>query len=100
MPSECGYKKVVLRYLDSLRHALQCRKAERRQDSASQRKFYRMMLKEDADAALLRVFECFLESAPQLVLQMTIIMIQTANTSPWQCEHHLCLLSFNIKLHQ
>ncbi|KAF4518816.1 hypothetical protein B566_EDAN008145 [Ephemera danica] len=69
----------VLRYVDSLCHAWKCRRAERRKDTLKQRQYYKLMLKEDADAALLRVFECFLEAAPQLVLQMTIIMIQTAN---------------------
>lgn len=32
------------------------------------------MLREDADVALLRVFECFLESAPQQVLQVSYLL--------------------------
>ncbi|XP_028157007.1 uncharacterized protein LOC114350413 [Ostrinia furnacalis] len=32
------------------------------------------MLKEDSDAALLRIFECFLEAAPQLVLQVSLLL--------------------------
>lgn len=32
------------------------------------------MLKEDSDISLLRLIECFLESAPQLALQLTIIL--------------------------
>ena len=33
-------------------------------------KFYTLMVYEDADATLLRLFECFMESAPQLILQV------------------------------
>ena len=33
-------------------------------------KYYTLMVYEDADATLLRLFECFMESAPQLVLQV------------------------------
>lgn len=32
------------------------------------------MLKEEQDISLLRVFECFLEAAPHLVLQLTLII--------------------------
>ncbi|XP_063420052.1 uncharacterized protein LOC134705216 [Mytilus trossulus] len=41
--------------------------------------FYQNVLYEDADAAMLRMFEAFLESAPQLVLQLYIIMTETQN---------------------
>ncbi|XP_059480932.1 XK-related protein 6-like [Neocloeon triangulifer] len=67
----------VLRYTDSWHHGWKCRQAEKRKDFENQKRYYKLMLKEDADAALLRVFECFLEAAPQLVLQFTIIMIET-----------------------
>lgn len=38
--------------------------------------YYALMLKEDSDAALLRVFECFLEAAPQQVLQTSLLLRQ------------------------
>ncbi|CAC5386227.1 unnamed protein product [Mytilus coruscus] len=38
---------------------------------------YKQMIYEDTDAAMLRMFEAFLESAPQLILQMYIILTET-----------------------
>ena len=35
---------------------------------------YRVMRMEDVDASCIRMFECFLEAAPQLVLQIYILM--------------------------
>lgn len=32
------------------------------------------MVNEDSDVALIRIFECFLEAAPQKILQITIIL--------------------------
>ncbi|XP_038218496.1 XK-related protein 6 [Zerene cesonia] len=66
----------ILRFADALIYAIKSRRAERKRDQASQRMYYSLMLKEDSDAALLRIFECFLEAAPQQVLQMSILMRQ------------------------
>lgn len=76
----------VLRYWDSLRYALKARKCERLGDRAGQRRYYLKMLKEDQDVALLRVFECFLEAAPQQILQLTILL-RGGDKSPLQCKH-------------
>lgn len=55
-------------------YAVKSRRAERKKDEASQRMYYKLMLKEDSDAALLRIFECFLEAAPQQVLQTSLLL--------------------------
>ena len=76
----------VLRYLDSMRYGLKSRwagyeesrlepdSAERRRALQKKVKYYTLMVYEDADATLLRLFECFMESAPQLVLQIYILI--------------------------
>ena len=67
----------------------------------NQRRFYWAMMYEYADVNMLRLLETFLESAPQLVLQLCI-MIQS-NKAEWlQCKHfpkalhesHLVCVSF------
>lgn len=63
----------VLRYFDALQYAIKSKKAEKSGDQENQRKYYELMVKEDSDVALLRVLECFLEAAPQQILQLTII---------------------------
>ena len=75
------------RYIDSIRYGLQSRyakyvetkassspekRAQARQDCV---KYYTLMVYEESDAALLRLFECFMESAPQLVLQIYILLV-------------------------
>jgi hypothetical protein len=76
----------VYRYCDSLSYALKSRRAEKQQDSTSQRLYYEKMLKEDSDVALLRVFECFLEAAPQQILQISILLVDTRDGSTFQCK--------------
>ncbi|XP_066254963.1 XK-related protein 4-like [Euwallacea similis] len=63
----------VLRYFDALQYAIKSKKAEKVGDQENQRKYYELMVKEDSDVALLRVLECFLEAAPQQILQLAII---------------------------
>lgn len=46
-----------------------------RKQRVKQDHLYRKMLDEDCDAALLRLFYCVLNSAPQSVLQLTILLL-------------------------
>ena len=42
---------------------------------------YKQMLHEDTDAGMMRMLEAFLESAPQLVLQMYIMLTESPDDS-------------------
>lgn len=53
-----------------------------------QRRFYWAMMYEYADVNMLRLLETFLESAPQLVLQLCIMIQKSrAETLPCECPH-------------
>lgn len=45
-----------------------------RNNKIQQKKWYERLVSEDSDVALVRVFECFLEAAPQKILQISIIL--------------------------
>jgi hypothetical protein len=77
----------VLRYCDSLSFALKSRHAEKQKDTENQHHYYERMLKEDSDVALLRVFECFLEAAPQQILQISILLVDTQDESTFHWLH-------------
>ncbi len=75
----------ILRYIDAIRYGIMSRyyghlesKAEDPEEREKARRnkvsAYTKMVYEDADATLLRLFECFMESAPQLVLQIYILL--------------------------
>jgi len=62
----------VLRYIDTIRYGLQSRKKCLSKDK---RQYYsEQMTFERVDGAMLRLFEAFLEAAPQLLLQVFIIL--------------------------
>lgn len=48
--------------------------AENRNDKLEQKKWFDRLTSEDSDVALVRIFECFLEAAPQKILQISIIL--------------------------
>lgn len=61
-----------------------------RRQKENQRRFYWAMMYEYADVNMLRLLETFLESAPQLVLQLCI-MIQKNRAETLQCKECLWL---------
>ncbi|XP_062533957.1 XK-related protein 6-like [Armigeres subalbatus] len=65
---------LFFRYCQSLAYAIQSKIAEARNDRDAQKKCYEFMIQEDSDVALVRIFECLLEAAPQKILQLTIVL--------------------------
>ncbi|PSN51094.1 hypothetical protein C0J52_01543 [Blattella germanica] len=66
----------ILRYCDALAYGVQSIMAGKAGNRLRQQKMYRKMLDEDSDAALLRLFHCFLHAAPQAILQLMILIFQ------------------------
>ena len=64
----------IIRYLDSLMYGLKFRKSVKLRNRSEQKKYFQYMVYEDTDATMLRLFECFMEAAPQLVLQIYIMV--------------------------
>ncbi|XP_071573926.1 XK-related protein 6 [Temnothorax nylanderi] len=79
----------VIHYWETLKCALKARKCEISGDRVGERRYYRRMLKEDEDVALLRVFECFLEAAPQQVLQLTLMLTHYHNEINLEFAHQV-----------
>ena len=58
------------------------------------------MLYEDADSTLLRLFECFMEAAPQLCLQLYIMASTGLNETEWYLgKYAVQHISFVTKCH-
>ncbi len=64
----------ILRHFDSLMYGLKFRQ---HRDKEAQKRYFKYMIYEDTDAAMLRLFECFMEATPQLVLQIYILAKNT-----------------------
>ncbi|XP_023243422.1 XK-related protein 6-like [Centruroides sculpturatus] len=61
----------VLRYIDCILFGL---KSQKDKSKLKQKEYFQEMLYEDVDATLLRLFESFMEAAPQLLLQIYILL--------------------------
>lgn len=97
------------RYIDALRYAWKFR---RRPNDTCSVEIYSRMLEELRDASLLRLIEAFLESAPQLILQLcilgsslidreTICESSTNNLFFEKCQcHSIAPFKLGIKFHQ
>lgn len=72
----------ILRYFDSLIYGLKF--MQNKTNKQEQVKYFQYMIYEDTDATMLRLFECFMEAAPQLVLQLYIL----ARSTPHGEEDH------------
>ncbi|XP_078037658.1 XK-related protein 6 isoform X2 [Augochlora pura] len=82
----------VLRYYRILIYTLKAYRFQKQGNRNAQRRYYIKMLKEDQDVALLRVFECFLEAAPQQVLQLTILLKDYHNKINFEFIHQVATI--------
>ncbi|XP_053200341.1 XK-related protein 4-like [Panonychus citri] len=76
----------ILRYIDSLIYGIKF--LQHKSNKLEQKKYYHYMVYEDTDATMLRLFECFMEAAPQLVLQIYILAVLK---SPYGDDHLMVL---------
>lgn len=65
---------LVIRYWKTLIYTIKCKRAELQNNRVEQKKWFGKLISEDSDVALVRIFECFLEVAPQKILQISIIL--------------------------
>ncbi|XP_075155079.1 XK-related protein 4 [Haematobia irritans] len=84
--SNCGCGQIIqtiflvivtsffFRYWKSFIYAIKCKKAELVGDKQSQLKNYKLNIREESDVAFIRLFECFLEAAPQKILLISIVL--------------------------
>ncbi|XP_044746132.1 XK-related protein 4-like [Coccinella septempunctata] len=64
----------LLRYVDTLIFGLRSKIAGSTSSYTEQMTYYRKMLDEDTNSALLRLFHCFLHAAPQALIQLVILL--------------------------
>ncbi|XP_037937968.1 XK-related protein 6-like [Teleopsis dalmanni] len=64
----------MFRYWNVLVYSIKCKRAQLNGCKDLQLKYYKMAIKEESDVAFIRLFECFLEAAPQKILQISIVL--------------------------
>lgn len=60
--------------MQSLIYQVKSLRAEKNKDYERQRHFYKLMVMEESDVALIRIIECFLDACPHKVIHMTAIL--------------------------
>lgn len=60
--------------MNALVYGIKSRVAASTDNESKRTTFYRQMLDEDTNVALLRLFHCFLHCAPQAVVQLVILL--------------------------
>lgn len=60
--------------MQSLIYQIKWLRAEKRKDEEKQRLYYKLMVMEESDVALIRIIECFLDSCPHKIIHMTAII--------------------------
>ena len=60
--------------MQSLIYQIKCLRAENDKDEEKQRLYYKLMVMEESDVALIRIVECFLDSCPHKIIHMTAII--------------------------
>ncbi|CRL03297.1 CLUMA_CG016527, isoform A [Clunio marinus] len=64
----------TLRFMQSLIYQVKSLRAEKNKDSERQRHYYKLMVMEESDVALIRIIECFLDACPHKIIHMTAIL--------------------------
>ncbi|XP_014778597.1 XK-related protein 4 [Octopus bimaculoides] len=67
----------IVRNLETFRYGIKSKTTQSKDDHIYYNKW---MLRESADARMLGLFECFMESAPQLTLQLHILVVDPTTT--------------------
>jgi hypothetical protein len=60
--------------MQSLIYQLKSLRAAKKGDNERQRRYYKLMLMEESDVALIRIIECFLDACPHKIVHMTAIL--------------------------
>ncbi|XP_070494343.1 XK-related protein 7 [Chironomus tepperi] len=64
----------TLRFMQSLIYQIKSLRAQRNKDEEKQRLYYKLMVMEESDVALIRIIEMFLDSCPHKIIHMTAIV--------------------------
>ncbi|XP_053949548.1 uncharacterized protein LOC128857802 isoform X3 [Anastrepha ludens] len=70
------FSSFFLRYWNSLIYSVKCKRSELQGSRDEQLEYYKLTVKEESDVALIRLFECFMETAPLKILLMSIMLTQ------------------------
>lgn len=68
------------RYIDALSYGIRSSIAKKQGNNLKHHEYLRLMLEEEDNASLLRLFPCFLQSSPQAIIQLVYLLTQNRLT--------------------